>query len=295
MLAAGVARRYGGCKPLAPVGLHGEAVIDLNAGDAQRGGFGEIVLILGPATGPAVAYHVEKCWPRSVAVSVVHQAIALGTAHAVLGAEELIGGRSFAVVNADDIYGVPALELLAGHLRTSTDHALVSYQLGGTVVTSDPLTRGICETDDEGWLRTLVERRQVTRHQDGTITADDGLEPSELPGDTPTSMNLWGFTSAIWPFLHDAVNEVHPDLAPDGSVLGDGPASKAEVLLPEVVGAMVRGASATDAHNRRVRVLPGTGRCIGVTHADDVPVVRMELAEMVGQGLRAEGLWGTGS
>ena len=34
VLAAGMAKRYGGCKPLAPVGLHGEAVIDLIAGDA---------------------------------------------------------------------------------------------------------------------------------------------------------------------------------------------------------------------------------------------------------------------
>ena len=28
ILAAGRAKRYGGCKPLAPVGTHGEAVID---------------------------------------------------------------------------------------------------------------------------------------------------------------------------------------------------------------------------------------------------------------------------
>ena len=63
MMAAGVARRYGGCKPLAPVGLHGEAVIDLNAGDAARAGFGQIVLILGPATGPAINYHVRRTWP----------------------------------------------------------------------------------------------------------------------------------------------------------------------------------------------------------------------------------------
>ena len=34
ILAAGRARRYGGCKPLAPVGTHGEAVIDLVASDA---------------------------------------------------------------------------------------------------------------------------------------------------------------------------------------------------------------------------------------------------------------------
>ena len=55
MLAAGMAKRYGGCKPLAPVGLHGEAVIDLNASDARRAGFGEIVLVLGPLSGPASA------------------------------------------------------------------------------------------------------------------------------------------------------------------------------------------------------------------------------------------------
>jgi CTP:molybdopterin cytidylyltransferase MocA len=295
MLAAGVARRYGGCKPLAPVGLHGEAVIDLNAGDAVRAGFGEIVLILGPATGPAITYHVRRSWPASVTVSLAQQAFPLGTAHAVLGVEARIGPRPFAVINADDIYGVPALTLLADHLRTTADHALVSYELGGTVVSADPVTRGVCQIDGEGWLRTLVERRQVTRHQDGTITADDGLEPKELPGATPTSMNLWGFTPAIWPFLHNAVTAVHPDLAPDGSLLGVAPLTAAEVLLPEVVGTMVAGAWADDTEGRRVRVLPGRGRCIGVTHADDVPVVRMELAEMVGLGLRAEAPWGTGT
>jgi CTP:molybdopterin cytidylyltransferase MocA len=287
MLAAGVARRYGGCKPLAPVGLHGEAVIDLNAGDALRAGFGEIVLI----TGPAVIYHVRRTWPREVAVSFALQEIPLGTAHAVLRARPFVGDRSFAAINADDVYGVPALERLADHLRTTADHALVSYQLGDTVVTGDPVTRGLCETDGHGWLRGLVERRQVSRHRNGTFTADDGLEPKELPGDTPTSMNLWGFTPAIWSHIRQAVAEKHPELGPDGSPGAGPPASDAEVLLPEMVGAMVAG----KAGGAPVKVIEGTGRCIGVTHADDLPVVRIELAEMVGQGLRAEGVWGAGT
>ena len=50
ILAAGRARRYGGCKPLAPVGPNGEAVIDLVASDALAAGFDTIVLVLGPAT-----------------------------------------------------------------------------------------------------------------------------------------------------------------------------------------------------------------------------------------------------
>jgi hypothetical protein len=58
---------------------------------------------------------------------------------------------------------------------------------------------------------------------------------------------------------------------------------------------MAGGAGDESAPGSRVRVLPGTGRCVGVTHADDLPVVRTELAEMVGQGLRAEGPWGAGT
>jgi CTP:molybdopterin cytidylyltransferase MocA len=302
MLAAGVARRYGGCKPLAPVGLHGEAVIDLNGGDAVRAGFGEIVLILGPATGPAIRYHVERTWPRSVPVATALQAVPLGTVHAVLAAKQIVGDRGFAVINADDIYGVENLERLARHLATTTDHALVSYRLSDTVVTSDPVTRGMCETDGDGWLRALVERRTVVRHDDGTFSADDGLEPKEPPGDTPVSMNLWGFTPAIWPVLDEAFRAVHPALGPDGTAGGAaaggvaaGGVAAAEVLLPEVVGTMVAGRGASAGEGRRVRVLAGSGRCVGVTHADDVPVVRIELAEMVGEGLRAEGIWGTGS
>lgn len=293
ILAAGMAKRYGGCKPLAPVGLHGEAVIDLNAGDARRAGFGEIVLVLGPATGPAIAYHVRRCWPPSIAVSLARQAVALGTAHAVLGTRSVVGDRPFAVINADDIYGVPALTLLAGHLASSPDHALVSYRLSDTVVSTDPVTRGTCQADTDGWLRALVERRKVTLRPDGPFTADDGLEPRELPGDTPVSMNLWGFTARIWPVLERAVLEAHPDLGPDGTVEGHGPSSDAEVLLPEVVGAMA-GATTEGHGHGRVRVLPGTGRCIGVTHADDLPVVRTELAEMVGQGRRADAPWEPG-
>ncbi len=63
VLAAGMAKRYGGCKPLAPVGLHGEAVIDLTASDAEAAGFGDVVIIVGPQTGPAIAYHVRQCFP----------------------------------------------------------------------------------------------------------------------------------------------------------------------------------------------------------------------------------------
>ena len=105
ILAAGRARRYGGCKPLAPVGPRGEAVIDLVASDALAAGFGIIVLVLGPSTGPAIRYHVEHTWPDAVDVRFAIQPAPLGTVHAVLSASEHIGDAPYGVGNADDIYG----------------------------------------------------------------------------------------------------------------------------------------------------------------------------------------------
>lgn len=291
MMAAGAAKRFGGCKPLAPIGLHGEAVIDLNAGDARQAGFGPVVLVLGPATGPAIAYHVRRTWPASMAVTFAYQTVALGTVHAVVSARAALGDRPFAVINADDIYGVDALAALARHLTTSADHALVAYALEATVVSPDPVTRGICETDASGWLRALVERRFVTRHGDGTFSADDGLAPRRLPSDAPVSMNLWGFTASIWPVLDEALRAVYPDLGDDLAPPPGAAGADTEVLLPEVIGAMAAAGADDEEPGRRVRVLPGHGRCVGVTHADDVPFVRTELAEMVGQGLRRESPW----
>jgi hypothetical protein len=286
VLAAGLAKRYGGCKPLAPVGLHGEAVIDLTAGDAVAAGFGPVVLVLGPQTGPAIRYHVRATFPRHVQVAFAEQTVPLGTAHAVLCARHLVGDGPFAVVNSDDVYGTPALALLARHLAERAEHAIVSYRLADTIVTDDPVTRGTCAVDDAGLLERLVERRAVARRGDGRFVADDGKEPAELDGGTPVSMNLWGFQPSIWPVLERAVHAAHPDVGPDGTVPEARRAGGAEVLLPEVVGDAITGPAP-----QPVRVIPGVGRCVGVTHADDLPVVRAELALMVGRGLRPESTW----
>ena len=294
VLAAGMAKRYGGCKPLAPVGLHGEAVIDLIAGDAVAAGFGDVVLVLGPQTGAAITYHVQRSFPPAVAVGFAHQAVPLGTAHAVLCARPLVGAAPFAVVNSDDVYGTPAMTLLAAHLSGSDEHAIVSYRLRDTIVTDDPVTRGTCAVRPDGLLERLVERRQVTRQADGTFRSGDGLEPAVLDGDTPVSMNLWGFAPSIWPVLEDAVRRAHPAVAADGTVGRAALDGDAEVLLPEVVGAMISGDGVDGPRHDgagAVRVIAGTGRCIGVTHADDLMVVREELAQMVGGGLRPEWVW----
>jgi hypothetical protein len=273
ILAAGRARRYGGCKPLAPVGPNGEAVIDLVASDAIAAGFDTIVLVLGPSTGPAIRYHVEHTWPAAVDVRVALQPAPLGTVHAVLCASDHVEGSPYAVGNADDVYGSAGCRLLADHLRSpGATNALVGYRLADAVVGFSPVTRGICHVTDDGHLSGVDERRKVRATPDGGFEAGDGREPSVLSPDARVSMNLWGFTPTFHALLRAAM-----DAAVDAS-------EESEVLLPEVVARSLAGSTTFD-------VLPARGRCVGVTHPDDLSLVRDEIDRQVAAGERAARLW----
>jgi hypothetical protein len=272
VLAAGRAKRYGGCKPLAPVGPHGEAVIDLVASDALAAGFTRIVMVLGPSTGPAIRYHVDHTWPTGVDVRFALQPAPLGTVDAVLSASEYVGDGPYGVGNADDIYGQEGCSLLAEHLRRDgSANALVGYRLADAVIGFSPVTRGICRVGKDGRLQGVDERRQVTATPEGGFVSGDGREPSELSPDARVSMNLWGFTPAFHQLLQAAM-----DAATDAS-------EESEVLLPEVVAHSLATTPFT--------VLPATGRCIGVTHPDDLALVQAELNRQVAGGERPAVLW----
>jgi len=290
VLAAGMARRYGGCKPLAPIGPHGEAVLDLLVSDAVRAGFGRIVLVLHPETGPAIRYHVEQCWPESVDVAFVTQRLPLGTVHAVLAAESALeGGTAFGVSNADDVYGEVAMGMLADQLRSgAAEHVLVGFALRSTVATDDPVTRGICTVGTDGLLVGLDERRHVhTEGTSGGFVSDDGLEPKQLDGGVPASVNLWGFQPDIWDVFHAAMDASGLDEeALLAQVAAGAEVPKAEVLLPEVISTML-----VDHVGLPVRVVTTDAKLLGVTHAADLPIVSAELARQVAWGVRPASTW----
>jgi MobA-like NTP transferase domain len=272
ILAAGRAKRYGGAKPLAPVGPHGEAVIDLVANDAHAAGFGTIVLVVGPSTGSAIRYHVEHAWPDDIIVRFAEQPAPLGTVDAVLSASEYVAGTSYGVGNADDIYGMDGCRLLAAHLRDHPDeNALAAYRLAGAVIGHAPVTRGICRVSDAGTLLGVDERRQVSATGDGRFVVGDGREPATLSPDARVSMNLWGFT----PAFHETLRAARA-AAVDAS-------EEREVLLPEVVAGSLGSTT--------FQVLKADGRCVGVTHPDDLPLVQAELNRQVATGERPAALW----
>jgi hypothetical protein len=271
ILAAGHGRRFGGLKQLAPVGPDGEAIMDYTAADALAAGFRRVVLIVREEVREELLAHIEKYWPSEIEVVPVLQGPIAGTAQAVASARPAVSGP-FAVANADDLYGKAAIELVSRELGElgGGRHVAIGYRLSETVITDAPVTRGVCETDGDGFLLRVVEQT-VTREPGGFFgrALEEGPEAPghHLHGDEVVSMNLWGFDESIFEHLEAALEAFDPSTAPHQ------PGKPPEVLLPTVVaGVLERGEG-------KVLVAPTTGRCIGITHPDDLPLVRTLVAE----------------
>ena len=268
ILAAGRARRYGGVKQLAPVGLHGEGVIDLIASDAYAAGFDDIVIVINPDTGPEIQEHVAKNWPKGRRVSFTHQTELRGTVSAVLAAEDSLDlTQPFGVSNADDLYGRESFLHLGQHLATSANNCLVGFELERALVGELPVSRGTCVVVN-GHLTEIVERRNVSATLEGYF-ADDGLEPAILHPQTTVSMNLWGFQPGILPLMHKSVEQHAFE-------------KEKEIQLSTFVGQIL--------HRTPLRfdVIITKSRCIGVTHADDLPLAQILVREEIEAGERPE-------
>ncbi|HXZ82669.1 MAG TPA: sugar phosphate nucleotidyltransferase [Acidimicrobiales bacterium] len=287
VLAAGHGTRFAGLKQLAPVGPHDEAIMDYTALAALSCGFDGIVLVVREEIREQMEHHVARRWPKSLPIAIVCQAPIPGTAQAVLSAGMELGGP-FGVVNADDIYVEAALQLVHDHFtRPRADgslddaHVLVAYQLVRTVLNDATLKRGLCETGDDGELLRITEHT-VSEYEDGQFVAvplatpgrATSREPRLVPGSARVSMNLWGFHPRMLDHLAQALQSFDP-----GSDAG-------ELLLPQVIEDLV--ASGAD----HVRVVNTDARCIGITHREDIAIVREQLAANAGEFAPVRGTQG---
>ena len=266
ILAAGSARRYGGLKQLAPLGLNGEGVIDLIACDAYAAGFEDIVIVVNRQTGSLIKAHVAEHWPKERRVAFAIQRRLRGTVDAVLAAEhELDLTKPFGVSNADDLYGRRAFKMLGEHLAQDPNHCLVGFELDRALVGDLPVSRGVCMVED-GHLTEIVERKNVRRSRNAYV-AKDGVEPSRLEPTTTVSMNLWGFQPSIIPLMHECVARHDFEV-------------EKEVQLSVMVGELLKSGHV------RFDVLETDSRCIGVTHASDLPLAQELVRVEIESGLR---------
>ena len=204
-----------------------------------------------------------------------------GTTHALLCAQEAIAGRPFCAINADDYYGPTAYQRIHQYLcspRPQGEHALVAWQLANTLTDHGSVARGICAVEDEH-LTHIVERKAIIRQGDGgAFTEDGGATYTPLAGNTPVSMNFWGFGPEMLPLLDRNFRE-HLQAGMETDPL------KYEDLLPNAVqAAMARG-------DASIRVLRSPDTWFGVTYKADKPQVVASIAACKARGLYPEPLW----
>lgn len=255
-------------KQLAPIGKHGEGVIDLLASDAWAAGFEDIIIVINKDTGPTIRDHVFARWPREHKVSFALQNSLRGTVDAVLAAESYLGtSQPFGVSNADDLYGRLAFVMLGAALEESEHNCLVGFELDRALVGDMPVSRGIC-VSEAGRLTEIIERRNVHSTIEG-YDADDGLEPVSLSPLATVSMNLWGFQPAIVPLMHKHIEQHDFN-------------EEREAQLSTFVDQVLKSTTMI------FDVLPTRSRCIGVTHAKDLAVAQLLVRLEIESGQRPE-------
>ena len=200
-----------------------------------------------------------------------------GTGHATLLAEEPVS-EPFAVVNADDFYGADAFQRMSRHLSTprSNEYAMAGFTLRDTLSEHGHVARGLCEIDSEGNLARITERTRIVKHGDGATATDENGEPHALTGDETVSMNFWGFTPSIFPFLKEQFETFLRKNLDD---------SGAEFYLPTTVDSLIAGSLAT------VKVLPTSGSWYGITYREDRRRFVRGIQELVRQSVYPEKLW----
>lgn len=298
IMAAGMGSRYGGLKQIDPVDADGHIIMDFSIYDAKRAGFEKVVFIIKKAIEKEFKTSIGERAARYMDVEYVYQELdalpegfsvpegrkkPFGTGHAVLSCKEIVKGP-FAVINADDYYGVHAFREIYHYLSENEDdekyrYAMAGYILSNTLTENGFVSRGICETNEEGFLTGITERTHIERHGNGiAYTEDDGESWIEISGERIVSMNLFGFTESL---LKELEVRFPKFLEKE---LQENP-MKCEYFLPSVVGELIGEGKAT------VKVLKSMDRWYGITYKEDKQAVVGAIRDLKRAGVYPEHLW----
>lgn len=296
VMAAGMGSRYGGLKQMDPVGQNGEVILDYSVFDARRAGFETVVFIIKHEIEEdfkaKIGSRIEKHMEVRYAYQDLHdlpegyqvpegRVKPWGTGQAITAGREVIDAP-FAVINADDYYGVECFKLLYDYLsqpREAGDYCMVGYLLKNTVTDNGSVARGVCASDEMGNLTVINERTRIEKYPGGIhYTEDEGKTWVDLSEDTLVSMNMWGFQ----PELVQVLQQRFPAFL--DWAIRENP-MKGEYLLPNVVRDLLAEGKAT------VKVLSSPDKWYGVTYQEDKPGVVQAMADKAAQGLYPIPLW----
>ncbi len=292
ILAAGMGSRYGGLKQLDEIGPNGEAIIDYSLYDAIRADFGKVVFIIRTDFAEAFKARFEPRLEGRIQTDYVYQSPdkipagftlnpnrvkPWGTSHALMMAEQAVN-EPMAVINADDFYGRVAYETMSQFLQNSPDpneYAMIGYRVASTLSEFGSVSRGVCNTDANGYLTSVVERTKILRESDG-IQYYEQENRYALSDETPVSMNFWGLKPSVFGKLHEGFNIFL-------ETRGDDLTS--EYYIPSLINDNIQ-------KNRiKTKVLTCNAPWFGVTYREDKPEAEKQIRALIGQGVYPENLW----
>ncbi len=297
IMAAGMGSRYGGLKQMDPMDEAGHIIMDFSIYDAKRAGFEKVVFIIKKENEQDFRQCIGDRIAKVMEVSYVFQELdhlpagyqvpegcvkPWGTGHAVLSCLGIVDAP-FAVINADDFYGADAFRLIYEFLTTHEDddkyhYTMVGYQVENTLTENGHVSRGVCMTDSQGYLKGIEERTHIEKSGDAARYTEDGKTWYPIEKGTTVSMNMWGFTESMLKELSDRF-PAFLDRA-----LSENPL-KGEYFLPSVVGELLAEEKAD------VKVLKSADKWYGVTYKEDKQAVVDAIRNMKLQGIYTWNLW----
>lgn len=288
ILAAGRGSRFGGAKQVAPMGPHGETIMEYSIYDALNNGFGQVVLVINKDVEKDTFELVDKMTSAKDKISYAYQDLYTemipadiqaarlkpwGTAHAIMSACNHIAG-SFAMINADDYYGKDAFSTMASYLQSYTapnNYSMIGYDLANTLSANGTVSRGISISDPKGFLASIVETHGI--HAQGEkIMAEGEQEITE----GLASMNFWGFQNNLFDELK-AQFKGFLDTAKD--------LTKDEYQIPTVIDQMIKKGMI------EVSVLHSGAKWFGVTYKEDAGYAAEAIQGYVAAGKYPSPLW----
>ena len=293
VMAAGMASRYGGNKQITGMGPNNEILLEYSVCDAMRAGFNKVVFIIRPDMLDAMKQICGDKLAKKIKVEYAFQDYSslpawysipegrtkpFGTVHAVLCARECVH-EPFAVINADDYYGVDSFQKMHDFLvanREPSRAAMVGYRLKNTVSIHGAVTRGVCKVVD-GRMVDVDEVAKIRLYEDGRIADTSAGEPGrDLDPNALVSMNFWGYQ----PEIFDDMQKYFEDFLK----AADPADIKAECLLPVMMDSLLKSGAVT------VDMLETEAVWFGVTYQEDRPLVQQALLELHAKGVYPEKL-----
>ncbi len=294
VLAAGIGSRYGSLKQVDGLGPNGETIIDYSVFDAIRAGFGKVVFVIRKNIQKEFLEVFDKRFKGKVDYELVFQELDMlpegfscppdrkkpwGTAHAVWVARNVVN-EPFAVINADDFYGYDSFKVMAQALSVPNlqhgNYFMVGYRLCNTLSDQGSVSRAICTIDSEGYLKSVVEYKEIERIEGKVSYRDENGKCMSIDENVLVSMNFWGFTPDFFSKAEQLFREF---------LQSSTDKTKTEFFIPLVVNEQIKKGRVT------CKVLPTSAEWFGVTYPGDKPGVISKLSELTQEGVYPSPLW----